>query len=97
MEKDFKKFDKQADGVIDYTELTQGVPPVNKDVRLSVLSQLKATFEIVDQDCSHTLDFFEYMFLAFMLTDKGSYQFLVDSEDSAVVKKAMLELKKLYQ
>ncbi len=97
MEQDFKKFDQSGDGVLDYAELSGGIPPVKQEVQLSVLSRLQRAFDAVDGDGSRTLDFFEYMDLVFLFTNDGCYQMLVDSADPGVVKRSMMDVKMMYR
>ena len=96
METDFKRFDRQGDGLVDYAEITNGIPPMDSQMRLNVLSKLHSAFLLVDADRSGSLNFYEYMYLCFYLTDSGCYNMLVNSQNSAVVKKTFLELKKAY-
>ncbi len=96
LEKDFKKFDAQGDGLVDYTEITKGIPPVDKDIQLSVLTRLLRAFRMVDLDRNGFLDFHEYMFLGLVLTDEGAYHLLVNSANCSIVKKTFLDIKKFY-
>jgi Ca2+-binding EF-hand superfamily protein len=97
VEQDFQKFDKNLDGLIDYKELSQGVPnSVEEHIRVGVLSRLHNAFITFDIDQSGDLNFFEYMFLCSYLTDTGSYHTLVSSANSALVKRMFLEVKRHY-
>jgi hypothetical protein len=99
LEDDFKRFDKDGDFLVDYTEITMGIPPTASNfTRLDVLTRLEYAFSQVDVDGSRTLDFYEYMYLGFMMTQNGSYHDLVQtSTGSAQVKKCFVALHKYYR
>jgi hypothetical protein len=99
LETDFKRFDKDGDQVVDYTEITKGIPPTTSNqARLDVLTRLEYAFLQVDVDGSRTLDFYEYMYLGFMMTQNGSYFDLVqNSTGSAQVKKCFIVLHTYYK
>jgi Ca2+-binding EF-hand superfamily protein len=96
LEKDFKKLDVEGDGLIDYQELAKVVPLVDKHVRVGLLARLQNAFGFADADKSKTLDFFEFMFMTFQLTQDGSYQQVVKSVDPGTVKLTMMGVYKCY-
>lgn len=76
-----------------------GIPATTSNyARLEILSRLEHAFSLVDIDQSRTLDFYEYMYLGFMMTQTGSYHDLVQtSRGSAQVKKCFIDLHKYYR
>jgi hypothetical protein len=99
LEDDFNRFDKGGDKTVDYVEITMGIPPTTSNAaRLEILSRLEHAFAQVDVDHSRTLDFYEYMYLGFMMTQNGSYHDLVSqSEGSALVKRCFIDLHTYYR
>eukprot|EP00282_Hemiselmis_andersenii_P023402 CAMPEP_0171996436 /NCGR_PEP_ID=MMETSP1041-20130122/125_1 /TAXON_ID=464988 /ORGANISM="Hemiselmis andersenii, Strain CCMP439" /LENGTH=725 /DNA_ID=CAMNT_0012649589 /DNA_START=304 /DNA_END=2481 /DNA_ORIENTATION=- len=97
LEQDFEKFDKSGDGYIDYVELTMGIPLVDAHMRLHILARLEYKFKLVDQDKTNSADFYEFIYLGFLMTQDGSYHDLVEeSEGHDIVKKAFIELLSWY-
>jgi hypothetical protein len=99
LEDDFKNFDSNKDGLVDYTEISVGIPPSKSNhERLSILTKLEHAFAQVDMDQSRTLDFFEYMYLGFQLTQSSSYFELVpQTHGAAHVKKCFIDINKYYR
>jgi len=59
---------------------------------------LENAFAQVDLDGSRTLDFFEFAYLTFMMTQNGAYHDLVtESKDSAKVKRAFIDIHTFYR
>ncbi len=66
--------------------------------RLAILSRLEHHFSHVDLDGSRTLDFFEYMYLSFLMTKSGSYiDFVQASTNPSLVKSCLVELNAHYK
>lgn len=99
LQDDFKNFDSNGDGLVDYTEISKGIPQTKcNQERLAILSRLEHAFATVDLDQSRTLDFFEYMYLGFQLTQSSSYFELVpQTHGASEVKKCFLEINKHYR
>mmetsp|Transcript_21421 Transcript_21421/g.49699 ORF Transcript_21421/g.49699 Transcript_21421/m.49699 type:complete len:714 (-) Transcript_21421:279-2420(-) len=99
LEDDFLRFDKDGDHMVDYVEITMGIPATTSNAaRLEILSRLEHAFAQVDVDQSRTLDFYEYMYLGFMMTQNGSYHDLVtNSSGSALVKRCFIDLHTYYR
>lgn len=72
-----------GDGTIDYSELTQGIPSSNGDDKLDIITRLEYKFKKVDKDDTQTVDFFEFCYLALMMTQDGSYRDLVGNTRGA--------------
>lgn len=83
LEEDFTRFDLSGDGTIDYSELTQGIPSSNGDDKLDIITRLEYKFKKVDKDDTQTVDFFEFCYLALMMTQDGSYRDLVGNTRGA--------------
>eukprot|EP00290_Baffinella_frigidus_P029703 CAMPEP_0180233240 /NCGR_PEP_ID=MMETSP0987-20121128/27965_1 /TAXON_ID=697907 /ORGANISM="non described non described, Strain CCMP2293" /LENGTH=702 /DNA_ID=CAMNT_0022199035 /DNA_START=35 /DNA_END=2143 /DNA_ORIENTATION=- len=99
LEEDFARFDINGDDMLEYTEITRGIP-VNKAGydRLDILSRLEFAFSQVDLDHSRSLDFFEFAYLSFMMTQNGAYNDLVaNSSDSQTVKKCFMNIHTFYR
>jgi hypothetical protein len=99
LQDDFKNFDTNGDGLVDYTEISMGIPPTKcNQERLAILTRLEHAFQTVDLDQSRSLDFFEYMYLGFQLTQSSSYFELVpQTQGASQVKKCFLEINKHYR
>jgi len=99
LEEDFVRFDRNGDKMVDYTEITMGIPNTTSNAaRLEILSRLEHAFAQVDLDQSRSLDFYEYMYLGFMMTQSGSYNDLVTaSNGSTVVKRCFIDIHTNYR
>eukprot|EP00283_Hemiselmis_rufescens_P004628 CAMPEP_0173421310 /NCGR_PEP_ID=MMETSP1357-20121228/2466_1 /TAXON_ID=77926 /ORGANISM="Hemiselmis rufescens, Strain PCC563" /LENGTH=715 /DNA_ID=CAMNT_0014384213 /DNA_START=46 /DNA_END=2193 /DNA_ORIENTATION=+ len=99
LEEDFVRFDRNGDNMVDYTEITMGIPNTTSNAaRLEILSRLEHAFSQVDIDQSRSLDFYEYMYLGFMMTQSGSYNDLVSSSTgSTIVKKCFINIHTYYR
>lgn len=97
LEQDFARFDKSGDGYIDYVELTMGLPLCAANQRLNIMTRLEYKFKQVDLDKTKTVDFYEFIYLGFLMTQDGSYHDLVEeSEGHDIVKKAFIEILSWY-
>mmetsp|Transcript_17739 Transcript_17739/g.44683 ORF Transcript_17739/g.44683 Transcript_17739/m.44683 type:complete len:584 (-) Transcript_17739:108-1859(-) len=98
LEDDFVRFDRNGDKVVDYTEITMGIPNTTSNAaRLEILSRLEHAFSQVDLDQSRSLDFYEYMYLGFMMTQSGSYNDLANSNGSTIVKRCFIDIHTNYR
>ena len=99
IEIDFIGFDKDGDRCVDYKEITMCVPASRPGYdRLDILSRLQNHFNSVDIDGDRTLDFYEFCYLGFMMTQDGAYgDFVEFSKDSCVVKKCFVDLHSFYR
>mmetsp|Transcript_17249 Transcript_17249/g.33852 ORF Transcript_17249/g.33852 Transcript_17249/m.33852 type:complete len:712 (+) Transcript_17249:124-2259(+) len=99
LEDDFCRFDKNGDQMVDFTEITMGIPATfSNAARFEILTRLEYAFGQVDIDQSRTLDFFEYMYLGFMMTQSGSYRDLVhESQGTSVVKCCFIDIHTNYR
>lgn len=68
LEQDFARFDKSGDGYIDYVELTMGLPMCDANQKLSIMTRLEYKFKQVDLDHTNTVDFYEFIYLGFLMT-----------------------------
>jgi len=99
LEEDFTRFDLDGDQLVDYTEITAGIPPtrVGQD-KVDILSRLEYAYSQVDLDRSGTLDYYEFMYLSFMMTQNGAYHDLVEeSKGSKAVKKCFINIHTYYK
>eukprot|EP00295_Goniomonas_pacifica_P041584 CAMPEP_0176000888 /NCGR_PEP_ID=MMETSP0108-20121206/58059_1 /TAXON_ID=195067 ORGANISM="Goniomonas pacifica, Strain CCMP1869" /NCGR_SAMPLE_ID=MMETSP0108 /ASSEMBLY_ACC=CAM_ASM_000204 /LENGTH=663 /DNA_ID=CAMNT_0017333415 /DNA_START=9 /DNA_END=2000 /DNA_ORIENTATION=- len=99
LERDFQMFDQDRSNCIDLAELTQGVTVQRpSSERLDILTRIEYYFRMVDVDRSETIDFFEFMYLAFLITQNGSYRDLVDNASNpAAVKECFMTLRAAYK
>mmetsp|Transcript_8200 Transcript_8200/g.27551 ORF Transcript_8200/g.27551 Transcript_8200/m.27551 type:complete len:590 (+) Transcript_8200:528-2297(+) len=99
LEADFVRFDQDRNGFVDYTEITNAIPPTRPGYdRLDTLSRLQHAFHQVDLNQDQTLDFYEFCYLCFMMTQNGSYLDLVhQTEGAAKVKKAFINIHTCYR
>lgn len=93
-ETDFRALDTGNSGTIDREEITSAIPrTVHNNMRLDMIGRLQHAFMIVDVDRSGSLDFFEYLHLAFMMTQNGPYKDLIqNATNPALVKKCMMHI-----
>jgi len=82
-----------------YTHTHTGISAnMTNQQRLAILSRLEHHFSHVDLDGSRTLDFFEYMYLSFLMTKSGSYiDFVQASTNPSLVKSCLVELNAHYK
>ena len=73
IEGDFEALDADNNGFIDYAELTNGVQALQGEERLRILARLEYKFNKVDLDHSRSVDFYEYLHLALLMIQDGSY------------------------
>mmetsp|Transcript_29477 Transcript_29477/g.70910 ORF Transcript_29477/g.70910 Transcript_29477/m.70910 type:complete len:710 (-) Transcript_29477:333-2462(-) len=99
LEEDFCRFDLDGDQLVDYTEITAGIPVSRAgQEKLNIMSRLEYAYSQVDLDRSGTLDFYEFMYLSFMMTQNGAYHDLVEeSKGSQVVKKCFINIHSHYK
>lgn len=99
LEQDFTRFDKDGNLLVDYTEITQGIPITTAGYgKLDILTRLQHAFDQVDVDQSRTLDYYEFQYLCFMMTQNGAYHDLVaESTNSRIVKKAFIDIHTFYR
>eukprot|EP00960_Hanusia_phi_P076277 768537-Hanusia_phi.AAC.15 len=99
LEADFVRFDQDKNGFVDYAEITQAIPATRPRYdRLDTLSRLEHAFHQVDLNQDQTLDYFEFCYLCFMMTQNGSYLDLVDQTEGAThVKKAFINIHTCYR
>lgn len=58
-----------------------GVPQRAGFERFQILSRLEHKFKLVDVDRSHAVDFFEFLYLGFLMTQEGCYSDLVEESE----------------
>eukprot|EP00960_Hanusia_phi_P060095 764404-Hanusia_phi.AAC.2 len=99
LEQDFNHFDTNKDHVVDYDEITRGFPAARTaQEKVNILSRLEYAYSQVDLDGSGSLDFFEFVYLSFMMTQNGSYHDLVeDTTGAQKVKKAFIDIHSFYR
>ena len=99
LEQDFKHFDTNKDNVVDYDEITRGFPAARTaQEKVNILSRLEYAYSQVDLDGSGSLDFYEFVYLSFMMTQNGSYHDLVeDTTGAQKVKKAFIDIHSFYR
>jgi Ca2+-binding EF-hand superfamily protein len=73
LEQDFARFDKSGDGYIDYVELTMGLPMCDANQKLSIMTRLEYKFKQVDLDHTNTVDFYEFIYLGFLMTQVETF------------------------
>jgi hypothetical protein len=62
LQEDFCRFDVNGDQLVDYTEITNGIPVTRAGYdKVDILSRLQYAYSQVDLDKSGTLDFYEFM------------------------------------
>ena len=68
LQQDFNRFDANGDKLVDKTEITAGIPvtKIGAD-KVNIISRLEFAFSQVDLDHSNTLDFYEFVYLSFMI------------------------------
>jgi Ca2+-binding EF-hand superfamily protein len=97
LEQDFHNFDTDKDGLVRVCDIENGVY-MRKTERAKFAARLQSKLPHVQAQFSQQLDFFEYMFLAFMMTQDGSYLDLVPkSSNSSMVKKCFIDLYAQYK
>jgi len=94
LEEDFGRFDINGDNMLEYTEITKGIPVHKAGYdKLDILSRLEFAFSQVQKQIDGRLDFFEFCYLSFMMTQNGAYQDLVaESSNSQAVKKCFINI-----
>eukprot|EP00960_Hanusia_phi_P049504 759579-Hanusia_phi.AAC.3 len=99
LEEDFNRFDTNGDMLVDFVEITQGIPLTCQGTdKVSILSRLEYAYKQVDFDRSGTLDFYEFVYMSFMMTQNGSYHELVEhSQGSQIVKKSFIDIHTFYR
>eukprot|EP00286_Rhodomonas_abbreviata_P020854 CAMPEP_0181297642 /NCGR_PEP_ID=MMETSP1101-20121128/5351_1 /TAXON_ID=46948 /ORGANISM="Rhodomonas abbreviata, Strain Caron Lab Isolate" /LENGTH=705 /DNA_ID=CAMNT_0023402597 /DNA_START=27 /DNA_END=2144 /DNA_ORIENTATION=- len=99
LEEDFIRFDKDKNRLVDFTEITQAIPVTTAGYgKLDILTRLEHAFCQVDIDGNRTLDFYEFMYLCFMMTQNGAYHDLVaESTGSKIVKGCFINIHKFYR
>mmetsp|Transcript_2202 Transcript_2202/g.5081 ORF Transcript_2202/g.5081 Transcript_2202/m.5081 type:complete len:470 (+) Transcript_2202:1198-2607(+) len=80
--------------MLEYTEITKGIPVHKAGYdKLDILSRLEFAFSQVQKQIDGRLDFFEFCYLSFMMTQNGAYQDLVaESSNSQAVKKCFINI-----
>mmetsp|Transcript_68556 Transcript_68556/g.142951 ORF Transcript_68556/g.142951 Transcript_68556/m.142951 type:complete len:708 (+) Transcript_68556:11-2134(+) len=99
LQEDFSRFDKNGNDVVDFEEITSALP-INRigTDKIDIITRLEIAFLQVDLDQSRSLDFYEFMYLTFMMTQNGSYHDLVaESTGSALVKNAFIHIHSFYR
>mmetsp|Transcript_63233 Transcript_63233/g.144825 ORF Transcript_63233/g.144825 Transcript_63233/m.144825 type:complete len:720 (-) Transcript_63233:37-2196(-) len=99
LDEDFCRFDANGDRLVDYTEITNGIPVTRAGYdKVDILSRLQYAYSQVDLDKSGTLDFYEFMYLTFMMTQNGAYHDLVtESKGSRMVKRCFINIHQHYR
>ncbi len=92
LEQDFQNFDIDKDGLVRISDIETGVY-MRKNDRSKFAARLQSKLPHVQAEFSQQVDFFEYMFLAFLMTQDGSYLDLVPkSINSSLVKRCFIDL-----
>jgi len=99
LQEDFVRLDANDDKLVDQHEITMSIPvTVSNYERFDIASRLEHAFLQVDHQKSGTLDFYEYMFLAWHIAQKGAYHDLVrECSDSSLVKRCMMDIHQYYK
>jgi len=99
LEDDFNRFDTNGDKLVDKTEITAGIPVTRLGAdKVNIISRLEFAFSQVDLDRSNTLDFYEFIYLSFMMTQNGAYHDMVEQSTGAThVKKAFIDIHSFYR
>ena len=99
LQQDFNRFDANGDKLVDKTEITAGIPvtKIGAD-KVNIISRLEFAFSQVDLDHSNTLDFYEFVYLSFMMTQNGAYHDMVEQSTGATaVKRAFIDIHSYYR
>lgn len=99
LESDFETYDSDGNGRVDLAEIVKGGKVLGgREDRLDFISRMQHNLMKVDLDRSGDLDFWQFCFLAFLMTMDGSYNDLVlHTKDATIVKKSMIGVQQLFQ
>ncbi len=98
LEADFTAMDSDNSNLVELGELTRAIAAHHVSAtKIEIIGRLEWFFKEADLDGSGAIDFFEFIFLIFLLTQDGSYKEFVDSAtDPAVVKKCFIAMRQIY-
>ena len=98
LEGDFARLDINGDTFISRAEIAQGVPATKTGKeKMDILTRLSYAWSQVDIDGNGYLDFFEFVYLGFLMTQNGSYHDLIeDCTNAGRVKRAYIDIHGFY-
>jgi Ca2+-binding EF-hand superfamily protein len=98
LEEDFGRMDVDGSCVIELSEMTKAIGAMMPGrSKIDIISRIEHYFHEVDLDGSGAIDFYEYLFFVYLLTQDGSYKEVLDAAtDAATVKKAFMVLRSSY-
>eukprot|EP00162_Nutomonas_longa_P014912 comp22133_c0_seq4/m.51723 comp22133_c0_seq4/g.51723 ORF comp22133_c0_seq4/g.51723 comp22133_c0_seq4/m.51723 type:complete len:541 (-) comp22133_c0_seq4:140-1762(-) len=97
VQQDFARFDVDGDNAVDIHEMTSAMKDKSSGELIQNISNLQRLFSLVDVDGSGFIDFREFLYLVYELTQDGSYRSVVEkAADAAAVKSAFNYLRSCY-
>jgi len=96
LEADFLSNDADGNGRITLEELMDHSAQTNKGCKVDFAARIQLHMPQVDTDRSGDLDFWQFCFLAFLMSMDGSYSELVgNTRQSAIIKRSLISLQRL--